>query len=251
MLTEIEKNAEFLKQNRPKNRLMTMFSKTIKESQKNDRSFDQYWQLQFLSSPTKILTGKEGEIVGVEFEYNELLPCSEDPSNPLKAKAKGTGELCTIPCSLLIKCIGYDNVPISDSIPFDKKCGIVPNIHGRVIDPISSNGGSKLFMDGIYVAGWIKTGPVGVLTSTLYDASETARSVMEDFQRNPAAGEKKGIFWLFYLYIGLESLKIHSHWITFQDWLKVDKEERKRGIALGKEREKITNNKEMLLLAKS
>ena len=212
MIPEIEKNATWLSKNRPKNRLMTMLAKesALQNSQKSSENdarpiLPQSWNLRFLSTPTAIKTGSKGEITCVELEENELISAPNSSPNPLEAKVKGTGRRSLLPCSLLIKCIGYNNVPISSSIPFDEKLNIVPNFQGRVIStsiPRSSHGSLShahemphTLMPGLYVAGWIKTGPVGVLTSTLFDATETVRSIVEDLKKvTETAGskEKKG-----------------------------------------------------------
>jgi hypothetical protein len=49
--------------------------------------------------------------------------------------------------------------------------------------------------------------------------------------------------------LGLAELSKQPHWISFHDWLKVDKVERERGILTGKEREKVIDNKEMFDLS--
>lgn len=272
MIPEIEKNATWLSKNRPKNRLMTMLAKesVLQNSQKSSENdvrpiLPQSWTLRFLSAPTAIKAGSKGEITGVELEENELISASN--SNPLEAKVKGTGRRSLLPCSLLIKCIGYNNVPISSDIPFDEKLNIVPNFQGRIIStsrpsPDSLSSAHEMphtLMPGLYVAGWIKTGPVGVLTSTLFDATETARSIVEDLKRvieTAGSKEKNGRCMLLYFFIrngknvGVDDLVKQSHWITFEDWLEVDQVERKRGALMGKEREKVVNHKEMFDLAK-
>lgn len=239
MIPDITKHKAFLDTNRPKKRLMAMLAKESDNSSKNNGA-QQTWNLQFLSTPTKIIAGTDGQIVGMEYEQNQLIPSLQYPENILEMNAKGTGTLAMLQCSLLIKCIGYTNSPIAASIPFDFKNGVVPNHQGRVVATgYGGPDGPSTYLDGIYVAGWIKTGPVGVLTSTLYDASETARSVVVDLENLKINVEKRG----------LEALVKQPHWINFQDWLKVDKVERERGAILGKEREKVTDNKEMFELA--
>ena len=48
-------------------------------------------------------------------------------------------------------------VPLPD-IPFDQKAAVIPNDHGRVIDPAT-----KQRVVGEYVVGWIKRGPTGII----------------------------------------------------------------------------------------
>ncbi|KAL8223223.1 hypothetical protein R6Q57_020622 [Mikania cordata] len=48
--------------------------------------------------------------------------------------------------------------------------GIVPNIRGRVL---SSSVVDQPVEDGLYVCGWLKRGPTGIIATNLYDAEET------------------------------------------------------------------------------
>jgi adrenodoxin-NADP+ reductase len=93
---------------------------------------------------------------------------------------------------------------------------------------------------GLYVSGWLKTGPVGVIASTMYSAFETADSILDDVPKLAGVNLK-----------GLDALP-ESIWLkrtTWNDWLKIDQVERERGGL--KPREKITSVDEMLKVIKS
>lgn len=47
--------------------------------------------------------------------------------------------------------------------------GVVPNIRGRVV----SSSDDAQTEDGLYVCGWLKRGPTGIIATNLYDAEET------------------------------------------------------------------------------
>ncbi len=79
----------------------------------------------------------------------------------------------------------------------------------------------------------MKTGPIGNLASTLYDAAETARSIIDDLA---LLDDFKN---------GLEGLKGSNKWTTYQDWIRINREEIKRGKLVGKPREKLTSLSEM------
>lgn len=49
--------------------------------------------------------------------------------------------------------------------------GIVPNIRGRVVSYIS--GDAIQLEEGLYVCGWLKRGPTGIIATNLYCAQET------------------------------------------------------------------------------
>jgi adrenodoxin-NADP+ reductase len=96
-------------------------------------------------------------------------------------------------CELILKSVGYQSEPISD-IPFDFKRNIVPNLLGRVLNNDISGGpnpffsgvepaGSAIkeqFVRGLYVTGWLKRGPSGIIGTNITDAKETVKSILED-----------------------------------------------------------------------
>lgn len=49
--------------------------------------------------------------------------------------------------------------------------GIVPNIKGRVLSP--SRNDPPAAEKGLYVCGWLKRGPTGIIATNLYCAEET------------------------------------------------------------------------------
>ena len=62
-------------------------------------------------------------------------------------------------------------------LPFDERRGVVPNESGRVVDRLTPEGSPLL---GLYVSGWIKRGPSGVIGTNKPDAAETAESMLAD-----------------------------------------------------------------------
>ena len=70
-------------------------------------------------------------------------------------------------CDVLIKSIGYRSLEMS-GVPFDHKRSVIPHEFGCVKDPETG-----VLQQGLYVAGWIKRGPVGIIDATLRDSMET------------------------------------------------------------------------------
>ncbi len=70
-----------------------------------------------------------------------------------------------------IRSIGYKSIPVESGIPYDEKKGIIPNEVGRVID-----------MDGLYCAGWLATGPRGVIVDTMNEAYKVAQGILNDWK---------------------------------------------------------------------
>ena len=91
-----------------------------------------------------------------------------------RAAAEGSDETTElIDTSLILRSIGYQGSAI-DGLPHDLGTGIVPNEYGRVID----NDGRVLA--GVYVTGWIKRGPRGVIGTNRTCAEETVAQLLQD-----------------------------------------------------------------------
>lgn len=110
------------------------------------------------------------------------------------ARAVLTGDVEEVSCGLVISSIGYKSLPIDPLVPFDSRKAVVPNTMGRVhqapgaalglrLTPGSSSGDSLhvlYFFLGLYCSGWLKTGPTGVIATTMNNSFDTARSLVED-----------------------------------------------------------------------
>ncbi|MGY4989760.1 FAD-dependent oxidoreductase [Streptomyces nigrescens] len=84
----------------------------------------------------------------------------------------GTGEFEEIEGQLVLRSVGYRGTP-QPGLPFDETTGTVPHLAGRVL-----RDGAPL--PGVYVAGWIKRGPTGVIGTNRPCAKETALSLLAD-----------------------------------------------------------------------
>ena len=150
--------------------------------------------------------------------------------------------------------MGYKSLPLP-GVPFDTRSNTIPHVEGRVLQTFSMDPGNKdedlRYVAGLYVSGWCKRGPVGIVGSNITDAKETVRSVLADLAdaQSERSAQKKHDHhdpakWLAHL---------HQSWrrpiVSWQDHLILDEEERRRGQAshpLPKPREKVTDVKEML-----
>lgn len=91
----------------------------------------------------------------------------------------GTGELESIPAQLALVSVGYKGVAVpglEDEL-FDSKRGIVVNTHGKVMN--ASNG-----LGGLYVSGWLKRGPSGIIGTNIADAKDTVASIVKDLENH-------------------------------------------------------------------
>ena len=191
-------NSEFITKNRQKKRISDIL---LKQRPIIDGYKSLY--LNFLRSPIKFISDSNNNVQAINFTKNIIKD----------GKLINTNVNETIECGLVIKSIGYLNSPLL-GVRFDSKLNLVPSIRGHI--PNSN----------LFVSGWIKTGPIGVLTSTLFDANETAQTIQDNLHL--LEGEKQGLQ-------GLNLTKFTS----LQDWLKINKEEINRGKLLMKPREKM------------
>ncbi|MBL1094685.1 FAD-dependent oxidoreductase [Streptomyces sp. NPDC001739] len=118
--------------------------------------------LRFFLRPVEIL-GDAGGVRAVRFERT-----APDGSGGVT----GTGRFEEIEGQLVLRSVGYRGTP-QPGLPFDEATGTVPHSAGRVL-----RDGAPL--PGVYVAGWIKRGPTGVIGTNRPCAKETARSLLAD-----------------------------------------------------------------------
>lgn len=90
----------------------------------------------------------------------------------LEALAAGAGRLAAtgrfedVACRTVVTAIGYRCRPLA-GVPFDAGRGLIPSADGRV-EP------------GLYVVGWAKRGPVGVISSNRPDGEACAAQIRAD-----------------------------------------------------------------------
>ena len=179
----------------------------------------------FLTSPVEIV-GDGNRVTGVRIEHNEL---AKDHSG--RSSARGTGKFETLDAGLVFRSVGYRGVAIP-GLPFDEKQGIVPNTDGRVL----RNGE---VLPRLYVSGWIKRGPSGVIGTNKSDAAATVQRMAEDTARLATTPAAAGAVEELLRTRGIRA-------ISWADWRRIDAVERERGAARGKVREKLTHLTDVL-----
>jgi ferredoxin--NADP+ reductase len=163
---------------------------------------------------------------GVVLERNSL------SGEPGSQKAVGTGVAELVPCGVLFRSVGYRGVPLA-GVPFDEKNGIIPNVEGRVVEK-----GQPL--SGLYVAGWIKRGPSGIIGTNKPDSFETVKSLLADVPSlTRCADPSRDALVAFLRGRGVRI-------VNYEDWRRIDAAEVERGAPIGKPREKFTSIDEML-----
>lgn len=182
----------------------------------------------FLISPVEILAGADGAVAGVRCEHNKLVPTEDGDM-----KAVGTGDYETIPAGLVLRSVGYRGVPLP-GIPFAARTGTIPNREGR----ITSEDGAVL--PGLYVVGWAKRGPTGVIGTNKPDSHATVAVMIEDLPHiTPAADPDPDAVARL---LNERGVRFVSH----DDWHRIDEVELTMGKAQGRPRVKLTSRDEML-----
>ena len=181
-----------------------------------------------LTSPIELLGNDKLEKVLVVRNHLER----DDKGN---LSARPTEEESLIDTGQLFRAVGYRGHPFP-GLPFDERKGVFENINGR----IHQNGEA---VPGSYVTGWIKRGPKGVIGTNKRCADETVACLLEDYHagRLTRSLDGKAVYQ--------EVRSRVSSLVELNDWLKVDREEKSRGKAFGRQRVKITNTAEMLRVA--
>jgi ferredoxin--NADP+ reductase len=162
--------------------------------------------------------------------------------NRLGADAKGglraepTGETEELPVGLVFRSVGYRGVALPD-LPFDDRKGVVPNRHGRVLDLALRSP-----LPGLYVAGWIKRGPTGVIGTNKPDALETVEAMLED----RAAGRLLQPASPSAAAAETTVRAREPRCVTYADWTRLDRLEQERGKPAGRPRVKLTSVEDML-----
>jgi ferredoxin--NADP+ reductase len=180
--------------------------------------------LRFLVSPEAI-EGDDSRVTGIRLRRNRLVEEAEGP------RAEATGERTVLPVGLVVRAVGYRSLPLA-GLPFDARRAIVPNRSGRVLDPETGRP-----LPALYVAGWVKRGPTGLIGSNKADGFETAQAMVEDLPTlvPAAAGPIDGL---------LAERAFRA--VAFDDWKHLDAMEIERGAASGRPRIKFGRVQEML-----
>lgn len=233
---------EVLKNNRIHRRVYELLSKAAASAPSRPSSSQRELHFVFFRKPDRFLDSGEGSgcVAGVHFEKTMLKAVG-----PGKQIAVGTGLYEDLDCGLVLKSIGYKSVPV-DGLPFDHEKGVVPNIKGRVL--ADTLGDPSLLEKGLYVCGWLKRGPTGIIATNLYCAEETVASISEDVHQGEIASAstlpKPGRQGLLQL---LDNRGVRV--VPFSAWEKIDSEERRLGNLRSKPREKLTTYEDLLKAA--
>jgi len=175
--------------------------------------------LRFFRSPVALLG--DGRVEAVELVRNTL----DD-----ELRAVPTDERETLAAGIVFRSVGYRGVELP-GVPFDERRGTVPNDRGRV-EP------------GVYVTGWIKRGPSGVIGTNKKDATETVEVLLEDLSDGPRKDRPAD---------EIEALLAErgTRFVMYPGWTSIDEVERAAGEKLGRPRLKLVTWDDLLEAAEA
>jgi ferredoxin--NADP+ reductase len=173
--------------------------------------------LKFFASPVAI-NGTD-RVESIELVKNVL-----DDSG----RAVPTGVRETLSCGIVFRSVGYRGVA-TPGIPFDESSGTIPNEGGRVAP-------------GVYVAGWIKRGPTGVIGTNKKDATETVELLLADL-----AGAQRRGGTIAEIDALLDERGVRR--VLYTGWQSIDEHERGAGEKQGRPRVKLCTWDELLAAA--
>ena len=164
-------------------------------------------------------------VTGLDVEHTEI-----DGAGQLT----GTGQIERIPVQLVLRSVGYRGLPMV-GLPFDTDAGVIPHLHGAVLA-----GGQPV--PGMYVAGWIKHGPSGVIGTNRKDAADTVTTLLADLPQLPPARHRDTDALLAVLRArGVEV-------VDWAGWEQIDAAEIVKGEPVGRHRVKIHDWADLLAI---
>ena len=140
-------------------------------------------------------------------------------------RAVPTDEREMLSCGLVFRSVGYRGVELP-GLPFDEETGTIANEGGRVAP-------------GVYVAGWIKRGPTGVIGTNKKDATETVELLLADLGGAPRKGATAEDVDAL-----LDERGVRR--VVYAGWLSIDEVERAAGEPQGRPRVKLCTWDELL-----
>lgn len=203
---------------RPRKRITELMIKSLSEQKANQGSDKQFLPV-FFRSPLKI--NGSSFVESVDLAVTKLID----------NKAIPTDEVESISAQMVCRSIGYRSINVDNGINFDEKRGVIKNVGGRVLKKESNEADP-----GLYTAGWLATGPSGVILTTMNNSFAVAQTIIHDIESGALKCEsiRPGV-----------TLDNHQV-VSWRDWGKIDKREIESGKKSNKPREKILEVEEML-----
>lgn len=185
----------------------------------------------FLVSPRELRIDDKGRVEAVEVGHN-LLEADETTS-----WVSDTGRSSVLPTGLFLRSVGYMGRPLT-GVGYCRRKGVIPSDScGRALGP------DGLPLQGLYVSGWIRRGPSGVIGTNKKDACEVAEVMLRDPKRVGISSEAEFANW--------RAREIEARAINKDEWNYIDAQEIALGQPDGRLRQKFLSTEEVLQLLSS
>ena len=171
-------------------------------SEKEATNHDRTMKFQFLATPVEIKGADKVEEVVFQ--------------------KTGSDEKFSIKCGLVITAIGYEAASIP-GVPYER--GKVVNNEGRV-------------SENLYVVGWAKRGPSGVIGTNKSDAADVMKLLVEDLKEAKNNG-------------GISEILPADKFVSQANWEAINAAEIAAGEPLGKPRRKFVSREELYQIARN
>jgi len=225
---------------RPVKRLLQVFeqAKPLTDDVLSNNPYPKV-EFDFCKKPVAFLPSKKdkSKVGGIKCEIMELVKKEDSTDDFSQCSVVSTGEFDVVDTDLVIRSIGYKSDTSIEGVPYDRQ--------GRVLN----EGGKVQGSDNLYVSGWLKRGASGVILSNIVDAKETVETIVNNVDNklsssdksSEAEQEKQGDNGLIQI-----AKEKHVPIVFFPDWMNIDKEEERRGEAVGLKRIKMQSIDEMI-----
>lgn len=182
--------------------------------------------MNFFSRPVEVVG--EDRVTGVLVERTSL---------SIDGSLSGTGEKELLPAQLVVRSVGYRGVGIA-GVDVDPSTGTIANEDGRVLDAQGPT-------PGLYVAGWIKRGPSGIIGTNKKCATATVESVVADVEAGVLSTPDAPGSVLLHL------SQRDGPVITSQGWRSINTAEQDLGATRARERTTIHQRADLIRAAQS
>lgn len=123
-------------------------------------------RFEFCQTPTVLETGADGEAVALQTRPTRIV--YRDDGTLEASEVEPDAPVRRLECDLVVSAIGYKVVtPATALAPIDAKRNCIRNDKGRI-------------ERGLYVSGWAKRGPQGIVATNKWDAAETVQTYLAD-----------------------------------------------------------------------
>lgn len=181
---------------------------------RDPRTGDRTLTLHFYTTPLEV-TG-EDRMTGVRCVRNRVVYDEEGRS---RLEQIPDSEFL-IEAGMMLRSIGYKVAPL-EGLPYDYETETIANSGGQVMLDVDTP------MDGIWVTGWARRGPSGVIGTNKADAQEVATRILSEFHHMAPA---------------LPEMDLPGHPIVDQvRWSEIDAAEQRVGEATGRSRRKFVS----------